>query len=180
MFKEESDEVEKYVGGLPGMIQGSVMASKPKIMQDAIEFATELMDQKIRSLADRQAKNKKKLDDTSRNNQNQQQPFKRHNVARAYTAGPGEKKVYVGSKPLCPKCNYHHDGQYAPKCTNCKRTGHLDQDCRSQPTAANNQRAPEINQRVLTCFECGAQGHIKRDCPKLKNNNHICGKLEGG
>ncbi|GKB89918.1 putative reverse transcriptase domain-containing protein [Tanacetum coccineum] len=22
-----------------------------------------------------------------------------------------------------------------------------------------------------TCYECGAQGHVKRDCPKLKNNN---------
>ncbi|GKD89293.1 hypothetical protein Tco_1364800, partial [Tanacetum coccineum] len=44
-------------------VKGSVMASKPKIMQDAIEFATELMDQKIRTFADRQAKNKRKLDD---------------------------------------------------------------------------------------------------------------------
>ncbi|GJX83985.1 putative reverse transcriptase domain-containing protein [Tanacetum coccineum] len=69
------------------------------------------MDQKIRTLAERQAKNKRKFEDTLRNNQNQQQPFKRHNVARAYTAGPGEKKPYGGSKPLCPKCNYHHDGQ---------------------------------------------------------------------
>nr|GEV43541.1 reverse transcriptase domain-containing protein [Tanacetum cinerariifolium] len=47
MFPEESEEVEKYVGGLSDMIHGSVMASKPKTMQDAIEFATELMDQKI-------------------------------------------------------------------------------------------------------------------------------------
>ncbi|GJR32308.1 hypothetical protein Tco_1108540 [Tanacetum coccineum] len=70
MFPEESDKVEKYVGGLPDMIQGSVMASKPKKMQDAIEFATELMDQKIRTLAERQAENKKKFEDTSRNNQN--------------------------------------------------------------------------------------------------------------
>ncbi|GKE03710.1 reverse transcriptase domain-containing protein, partial [Tanacetum coccineum] len=37
MFPKESNEVEKYVGGLPDMIQGSIMASKPKIMQDAIE-----------------------------------------------------------------------------------------------------------------------------------------------
>ncbi|GJZ82791.1 hypothetical protein Tco_0647964 [Tanacetum coccineum] len=66
------DEVEKYVRGLLDMIQGSVMASKPKTMQDAIEFATELMDKKIRSLADRQAENKRKLDDTSSNNQKQQ------------------------------------------------------------------------------------------------------------
>nr|GFA70199.1 hypothetical protein [Tanacetum cinerariifolium] len=48
MFPKESDEVEKFVDGLLDMILGSVMASKPKKMQDAIEFATELMDQKIR------------------------------------------------------------------------------------------------------------------------------------
>ncbi|GJT72964.1 putative reverse transcriptase domain-containing protein [Tanacetum coccineum] len=148
MFPEESDEVEKYVGGLPDMIQGSVMASKPKIMQDAIEFATELMDQKIRTFADRQAKNKRKLDDNSRNNQNQQQPFKRQNVARAYTAGPGEKKVYGGSKPLCTKCNYHYDGQCTLKCTNHKRTGHLARDYKSPAAVANNKRAPEANQRL--------------------------------
>nr|GEY04356.1 hypothetical protein [Tanacetum cinerariifolium] len=68
VFPEEFDEVEKYFGGLPDMIHGSVMASKPKTMQDAIEFATELMDQKIRTTAERQAKNKRKLDD---NNQTQ-------------------------------------------------------------------------------------------------------------
>ncbi|GJW30607.1 putative reverse transcriptase domain-containing protein [Tanacetum coccineum] len=110
--------------------------------------------------------------DTSRNNQNQQQPFKRYNVARAYTAGPGEKKPYGGTKPLFPKCNYHHDGQCAPKCTDCKRTGHLTRDCRSQPAAAhNNQRAQGANQRVLTCFEYGAQCHFKNNFLKLRNKN---------
>nr|GFC14786.1 reverse transcriptase domain-containing protein [Tanacetum cinerariifolium] len=58
MFLEESDEVEKYVGGLSDMIQGSVMASKAKIIQDAIGFANDLMDQKIRTFAERQAENK--------------------------------------------------------------------------------------------------------------------------
>ncbi|GKE47216.1 hypothetical protein Tco_1478474, partial [Tanacetum coccineum] len=115
MFPKESDEIEKYVGGLPDMIHRSVMASKPKTMQDAIEFATEIIDKKINTYAEHQAKNKRKFDDTSRNNQNQQQPSKRHNVARAYTAGSGENKPYRGSKPLCSKCNYHHDGQCAPK-----------------------------------------------------------------
>ncbi|GKC23631.1 hypothetical protein Tco_1025781 [Tanacetum coccineum] len=147
MFLEESDEVEKYVGGLPDMIHRSVMASKPKTMQDAIEFATELMDQKIRTLAERQAKNLRKFDDTSRNNQNQQQPFKRSNVARAYTAGPGEKKPYGGSKPLCPKCNYHHDGQCAPKCTNCKRIaqGHFRSNCPKLRNGNQGNRAGNGN-----------------------------------
>nr|GEW09144.1 reverse transcriptase domain-containing protein [Tanacetum cinerariifolium] len=76
MFPEESDEIEKYVGGLTDMIHESVMASKPKTMQDVIEFTTELMDQKIRTLAERQAKNKKNFEDTSRNHQNHQHPLK--------------------------------------------------------------------------------------------------------
>ncbi|GKD49157.1 putative reverse transcriptase domain-containing protein [Tanacetum coccineum] len=88
MFPEESDVVEKYVSGLPDMIHQSVKASKPKTTQEAIEFATKMIDKKILTIAERQAENKRKFDDTSRNNQNQQQPFKRNNVARAYTAGP--------------------------------------------------------------------------------------------
>ncbi|GKF43171.1 hypothetical protein Tco_0129723, partial [Tanacetum coccineum] len=60
MFPKESDVVEKYVGGLPDMIHGSVKASKPKIMQEAIEFATELMDKKILTITECQAENKRK------------------------------------------------------------------------------------------------------------------------
>ncbi|GJX12696.1 putative reverse transcriptase domain-containing protein [Tanacetum coccineum] len=164
MFPKEFDKGEKYVGGLLDIIQGSVMASKPKEMQDAIEFATELLDQKIRTLAERQVKNKRKFEDTSRNNQNQQQPFKRHNVAQAYTAGPGEKKPYGGSKPLCPKCNYHHKGQCAPRCNKCKKVGHLARDCRGAGVNTNTQRG-------VTCYECGAQGHYKKDYLKLRNKN---------
>ncbi|GKD08796.1 putative reverse transcriptase domain-containing protein, partial [Tanacetum coccineum] len=131
MFLELSDKIEKYVGGLPDMIHMSVMASKPKTMQDAIEFATELMDKKIRTYAERQAENKRKFEDTSMNNQNQQQQNKRQNIGRAYTAGPSEKREYGGSLPKCSKCNYHHNGPCAPKCHKCNKVGHLARDCRS-------------------------------------------------
>nr|GEW82747.1 hypothetical protein [Tanacetum cinerariifolium] len=118
-------KVEKYVRGLPDMIQGSVMASKPKTIQEEIETANDQMDQKVRTFADRQAENKIMLDDNTRNNQTQQQPFKRQNVAWAYPFGPGEKKGYGGSLPLYTKCNYHHNGQCAPKCNNCKKVGEI-------------------------------------------------------
>nr|GEV79057.1 hypothetical protein [Tanacetum cinerariifolium] len=67
----ESGKIEKYAGGLPDMIHGSVMASKPKTMQDAVEFVTELMDKKICTFAKQKTENKRKFEDTSRNNQNQ-------------------------------------------------------------------------------------------------------------
>ncbi|GJY92274.1 reverse transcriptase domain-containing protein [Tanacetum coccineum] len=124
------------------MIHGRVMASKPKTRPDATEFATKLMDKKISTLAEYQDENKMKLDNTSKNNQNQQQPNKRQNTGRAYTAGHGEKKHYGRSKSLCSKCNYHHDGPCAPKCHKCNRVSHLARDCRSSTNAniANNQR----------------------------------------
>ncbi|GJW87001.1 reverse transcriptase domain-containing protein [Tanacetum coccineum] len=69
MFLGESNKIKKYVGGLPNMIHGSVVASKPKTMQEAVEIVTELMDKKIRTFAYRQTENKRKQDD----NQQQQQ-----------------------------------------------------------------------------------------------------------
>ncbi|GKC39478.1 putative reverse transcriptase domain-containing protein, partial [Tanacetum coccineum] len=84
----------------------------------------------------------------------------------------GEKKPYGGSKPLCLKCNYHHDGQCASKCHKCNRVGHLARDCKSTTNAntAKNQRGTRAGQKP-TCYKCGAQGHFKRECPKLKNSN---------
>nr|GEV71262.1 putative reverse transcriptase domain-containing protein [Tanacetum cinerariifolium] len=145
----ESDKIERYVGGFPDVIYGSVVASRPKTMQDAIEMENKLIDKINNTLAERQAKNKRKFDDTFRNNQSQQQQQnKRQNTSMAYTARSGEKKPYRGSKPLCPKCNYHHDGPCAPKCHKCNKVGHFARDCRST-----------------------TNGHFKKDCPKMKNNN---------
>ncbi|GKF14756.1 hypothetical protein Tco_0056218, partial [Tanacetum coccineum] len=86
---------EKYVGGLPDMIHGSVVASKPKTMQDAVEITTELIDMKIHTFAERHKESKRKFKDTSRNteNQQQQQQNKRQNTGRAYTTGSGVRQM---------------------------------------------------------------------------------------
>ncbi|GJX84988.1 putative reverse transcriptase domain-containing protein [Tanacetum coccineum] len=117
LWNLKTENVDKYISGLPNNIHRNVMSSRPKTPDDAIELANDLMDQKLHTYVERQNDNKMKADDSSRNNQ---QPYKKQNVARAYTVGPGEKKVYTGNQPLCTKCNYHHTGQCAPKCGNCK------------------------------------------------------------
>ncbi|GJU59861.1 putative reverse transcriptase domain-containing protein [Tanacetum coccineum] len=40
----------------------------------------------------------------------------------------------------------------------------------SQNATITMTRGTGVGQKP-TCYECGAQGHFKRDCPKLKNNN---------
>ncbi|GKE43760.1 reverse transcriptase domain-containing protein, partial [Tanacetum coccineum] len=118
---DETTKIDKYISGLPDNIHGNVMSARPKTLDFAIELANDLMDQKLCTYAKRQNDKKRKADDSIRNH-HQQQHHKKQNVARAYAAGPGKKKVYTGDLPLCIKCNYHHTGQCAPKCGKCKRT----------------------------------------------------------
>nr|GEU69743.1 putative reverse transcriptase domain-containing protein [Tanacetum cinerariifolium] len=76
------------------------------------------------------------------------------NTDRAYTARSGEKKPYRGSKPLCSKYNYYHNGPCAPKCHKCNRVGHLARDYRSLTNAntANNQRGTRAAQSEMKEF----------------------------
>nr|GEX55947.1 putative reverse transcriptase domain-containing protein [Tanacetum cinerariifolium] len=117
MFPEESDKIEKYVGGLSDMIHGSVMVSKPKKMQDAVEFAIELMDMKIRTFTERQTENKRNSEDTSRNNQNQQQQNKR-SPTNSNTAN-SQRGTGAGQKATCIECGaQRHFKRKCPKLKN--------------------------------------------------------------
>nr|GFD24542.1 hypothetical protein [Tanacetum cinerariifolium] len=143
-------------------------------LDETIELANDLMDQKLCTYAERQNESKRKANDSPRNNQ--QQPHKKQNVARAYTDGPGEKKVYTGDLPICTKCNYHHTRQCAPKCGKCKRYGHTTTDCRVNTNNNNNNNYNNKKKKAEACYKCGNTGHIKKNCPKLKNHGNGSGK----
>ncbi|GJW05478.1 putative reverse transcriptase domain-containing protein [Tanacetum coccineum] len=69
---------------------------------------------------------------------------------------------------------------------NEKKLGHLAKDCRSRPATANNNnrntnnnnnrnnnnpRAQGANTNAIVCFECGAPGHFRNNCPQWRNKN---------
>nr|GEU64108.1 hypothetical protein [Tanacetum cinerariifolium] len=89
--QEEADGQILSKSGLPDNIHGNVMSARPKTLDEAIELANDLMDQKLRTYAERQAENKRKLDN---NNQDQQQLLKKQNVVQAYVVGSEKKKLY--------------------------------------------------------------------------------------
>ncbi|GKB77407.1 putative reverse transcriptase domain-containing protein [Tanacetum coccineum] len=178
----ETEKIDKYISGLPDNIYGSVKSSRPKTLDETIELANNFMDQKLCTYSERQTDNKRKADDSSRNNHgHQQQPFKRQNVAKVYNMGTGERKPYRGSLPKCIKCHFHHNGSCTQKCHKCNKVGHFARNCKSSGNAnvANTQKGNGANPKGNGCFECGAPGHFKKDCPKLKNKDGGNGSVQG-
>ncbi|GKB05975.1 putative reverse transcriptase domain-containing protein [Tanacetum coccineum] len=104
----KTEKVDKYISGLPDNIYGNVKSTRPKTLDETIELANDLMDQKLRTYTDRRKEAK----------------YWQHKIAN---------------------------------------------------TQKGNWEAPKGN----GCFECGALGHFKRDCPKLKNKDGGNGNAQG-
>ncbi|GJV79999.1 putative reverse transcriptase domain-containing protein [Tanacetum coccineum] len=138
MFPEEADKIERYVGGMPDLIYSSVVASKPKTMQEAIEMATDLMDRRINTLAE----NKRKLEDTPRNNQTY------HSRTKARLQA-GLSAAWEWSRPATANNNNRN---------NNNRNN-------------NNPRAQGANTNAIVCFECGTPGHFRSNCPRWMTRN---------
>nr|GEW82181.1 putative reverse transcriptase domain-containing protein [Tanacetum cinerariifolium] len=148
MFPEEAKKIERYIGGLPDMIHGSVKASKPQSMQEAIEFTTEMMDKKMLTHAERQA-----------------EPGNKKPYGGIKPLCP--KCSYHHDGPCTQKCtDCRKIGHWARDCKSRPAAANNNNNNNN-----NNQRAQGANARGITCFECGVQGHYKSEYPKLKNGN---------
>ncbi|GJY69016.1 putative reverse transcriptase domain-containing protein [Tanacetum coccineum] len=132
-----------------------VMATEATILTLELEELYVLRNQKVLTIAERQAEQKRKLEFNAGNNQGHQQQNKRLDPWEGFTVGSGEKREYTGSLPLCTKCNYHHKRPCAPRCNKCKKISHLARDCRSSGPNGNNKnrRNSRTTQNAGTCNE---------------------------
>ncbi|GKD63274.1 putative reverse transcriptase domain-containing protein, partial [Tanacetum coccineum] len=111
MFPEESDVVEKYVGGLPDMIQGNVMSTKPKTIEEAVKMANNLMDQKLF-----RPREKKEYSGS----------LPKCSKCNYHHNGP--------CAPMCHKCN-----KVGHLARNCKSTSNANADNNQRATRANQK-----------------------------------------
>ncbi|GJR19002.1 putative reverse transcriptase domain-containing protein [Tanacetum coccineum] len=145
MVPKEEDRVEKFIRGLPDNIQGNIISVEPTRLQDTVRIDNNLMNQKLKGYAVRNAENKRRLEVNQRDNRGQQPPSKRQNVggrnvARAYTASSNKKWGYTGL------------------CLTAASVGYITKDhaLRSVESVTRSGIWPEI-------------GHYRNKCPKLKN-----------
>ncbi|GJZ03845.1 reverse transcriptase domain-containing protein [Tanacetum coccineum] len=171
-----------FIGGLPHSIKGTVTASKPQTLEEAITITQRLMDQVTKHNSVQGTNDhKRKFDDrrtfnnnnyqnnhNNRNNDYQQQQSRRQETFRACAATPTKNKGYTRNLPLCKRCTLHHTEPCTIRCQTCNKVGHLTRNCRSKGPATRSNLQPVS----VTCHACGEKGHYKYQCPKANNNAH--------
>ncbi|KAI3786426.1 hypothetical protein L1987_40093 [Smallanthus sonchifolius] len=200
MVTPDYKRIELYIGGLVPQIQSMVTSSNPTTIQQTIRLAHKLTDQAVTqgtlpprgSVSKPTDNHKRKFDHHSNThnhsnshskghqpnqpqfNQPQQQQQRRFEPTKNFnqsTSSGQNQGGYAGKSPKCNKCNLHHFG-LCNRCQRCGKIGHAAKDCRGELQAKQPFQQPGSTR---VCFECGKEGHIRKNYPQLKkggNGNH--------
>nr|GEY04272.1 putative reverse transcriptase domain-containing protein [Tanacetum cinerariifolium] len=144
-MKKLENKIERYVGGLPDVIHESVVASRPKTMQEEIEMANEMMDKRNNTWAERHAENKRKvmtLPEAIKANSNNKT---RGKILAGLTLRDLVKRNHTEGLNLCALSVTITMMVHVPR------------------------NATSTTKLATLLVIVGA--HFKKDCPKFKNNN---------
>nr|GEX58692.1 reverse transcriptase domain-containing protein [Tanacetum cinerariifolium] len=111
----ETEKIDKYIIRLPDNIYGSVKASKSKTLDETIELANDLMDQKLYAYTERQTDNKRKV--------------KRNHMGETCPSAPSA--IFITMACVLRNAT-SRDNREIPKgngCFKCRALGHFKRDC---------------------------------------------------
>ncbi|XP_022014772.1 putative uncharacterized protein DDB_G0288537 [Helianthus annuus] len=174
--------IELFIKGLPPRVKVESNSLPPRVSATTAATSTATVPA---------SDNKRKWNDVDKAtnaSQSQKRPEKSINrsISQSSSVNQGQggsqnQGSYVRKKPQCNKCGYHHYGQCARACRRCEKVGHEAKDCRApQPKHQQQQnqqyqrqqrQPPQQNQGFKKgCYQCGDEGHFKRDYPQLNQN----------
>ncbi|GJU65365.1 putative reverse transcriptase domain-containing protein [Tanacetum coccineum] len=88
--------------------------------------------------------------------------------ARAMVTALTDGKVSSGSLPLCERCFTRHVVTCTIKCHKCGKVGHKARYFKEKNVATGANALP-----ILTCYDCGEQGHTRNRCPRKVKQEEV-------
>nr|GEY67343.1 hypothetical protein [Tanacetum cinerariifolium] len=150
MVEPERVKVDAYIRGWTDNINGEVTSSKMANLNEAVCIAHKLMEQKS------QARDERILEGNKRKWEN----YQSENSSAMVTA-PTDGKVSSRSLPLCERCFTCYVGLCTTKCHKYGKIRHKARYCKEKNVATGANTLP-----IMTCYDCGEQGHTRNRCPK--------------
>nr|GEW97873.1 putative reverse transcriptase domain-containing protein [Tanacetum cinerariifolium] len=173
MVEPKRVKVDAYIRVLTDNIKGEVTSSKPANLNKVVRIAHNLIEQKSQARDERVLEgNKQKWENYQSGNSSGKSNHKDNSLqtlqnnqkqgnARAMTTAPSDGKVSSGSLPLCERCFTFQVGPCSIKCHKYGKVGQKARYCRENNVATGANAQP-----ILTCYDCGEQGHTRNQCLK--------------
>ena len=105
MVTPDYKRIDMYIAGLPEQIQSAVTSARVSTIQEAMKLANTLRDQAVK-----QGKFKTVNQESSGSHKRKWENFPNKFNTPSKQQDHGKKGTYVGTLPMCNKCNYHHTG----------------------------------------------------------------------
>ncbi|GJZ34115.1 hypothetical protein Tco_0579551 [Tanacetum coccineum] len=119
---QDNSKVNKYISDLPDTFMGKCNSARPKELDETFGVRpNDLMDQKLRTYAERQSDNKRKADDSSRTTMvTSNKPSKRQ-MLPCYNIGEGKGSLIGRSLPKCTVAIFSNNGRAPRQCHKCNQ-----------------------------------------------------------